>query len=296
MNLLQLLSDRSIPYKQVGEHQHATAGWVQVDCPFCSRGSKRYRLGINISGGFANCWTCGSHRLSDVLVALTGLPYQELTPTLNTFDKGPVVADKRREGRGRVKLPQGLSPLGKPHCRYLKRRGYDPGEITRLWSVQGIGLASKLSWRLFIPIHKDGQVVSWTTRALGDKTVRYINAKPEEEALPAKTVLYGADYVRHVMIICEGPTDVWRIGPGAVATMGMVYSRVQMLEMTKCLCRVICFDNEPDAQSRARRLARELQGFPGETVVVEIESGEDVADADQEEIEELRSLYLGEQG
>jgi hypothetical protein len=54
----------------------------------------------------------------------------------------------------------------------------------------------------------------------------------------------------------------------------------------------VCFDGEPEAQARARTLARTLSLYPGVTWNVKLESGEDPATADQEEIKELRKKFL----
>ena len=60
----------------------------------------------------------------------------------------------------------------------LKKRGFNPSDIQRLWGVQGIAIASKLSWRLFIPItYQDGSTTTlsgfdnttdWDVKQLGD--------------------------------------------------------------------------------------------------------------------------------
>ncbi len=44
----------------------------------------------------------------------------------------------------------------------------------------------------------------------------------------------------------------------------------------------------PAARKRAERLAGELSACPGETTMIELETGDDVADADQSEVEEIR--------
>jgi DNA primase len=178
------------------------------------------------------------------------------------------------------------------HRKYLSnQRRLDPDEIAQLWGVQGIGLAAEYAWRLWIPVYHFGEVVSWTTRAIGTG-MRYLHAPPEQESVPIKSVLYGSDLVRHAVIICEGPIDAWTIGPGAVATCGLGYTREQLIKLSQFSVKVVCFDSEFQAQKRARRLARQLQVFPGETYVVELQTGKDPNEADRREIMELRKTYL----
>jgi len=188
-------------------------------------------------------------------------------------------------------MPPGVEALQRPHKRYLRQRGFDPDELECLWGVQGIGMSSKCGWSIWIPIHQGGEVVSWTTRTIGKAEPKYNGAGLDEEQINKKTILYGADYVGVSVIVVEGPTDVWAVGPGAVATLGLQYTKQQMLALSRYAHRTICFDSGHLAQKQARRLASELQAFPGQTDVVELETGDDPAEADPEEVDVLRS-YL----
>lgn len=290
MSLLQFLQHHRVPHKQAGEHEHARQGWVQVQCPWCR--TETYRLGINIQGLYANCWACGPHPIKTVLHKLTGASWREIEGVA----KHPLGRRETQPGghlrASRVKLPNGVGPLTTAHEHYLRGRGFDPDEIRQLWGIRGIGIHSRLSWRLWIPVFLRGELVSWTSRSIGECHPRYLSARPDEEVIPLKQLLYGQDYIRSSVIVCEGPTDVWRIGPGAVATFGMGYSQRQLIDIAGYPVRIICFDNERDAQRRAERLAVDLAIVPGKTSLVRIESGDDIASADPEEVLELRR-YLG---
>jgi DNA primase len=163
--------------------------------------------------------------------------------------------------------------------------------MQRLWNAQGIGMSSQLPWRIFIPIELNGEMVSWTTRSINDYGLRYISAKLTQESFPHKHLLYGEDYARHTVIIHEGPLDVWTVGPGAVGTLGTSYTRAQVVRMSKYLRRVVCFDNEPEAQRRARKLCDDLEPFEGETHNVILDA-KDANTASAKEIRRLRRLYL----
>jgi hypothetical protein len=208
------------------------------------------------------------------------------------LDRGRVeVLPQQR--RGKLVIPAGVGPMLPIHRKYLSlQRGLDPDEMDELWGVRGIGLAAEYAWRLWIPVYHHGEIVSWTTRAIGTGSQRYLHAPPSQESQPLKSVLYGGDLVRHAVVVCEGPIDAWTIGPGAVATCGLGYTRSQLLEISKFPIRVVCFDREPAAQKRAKRLARQLQVFPGETHVVELETGKDANECQRSEIMELRKRFL----
>ncbi len=289
MNIQELLKDLNIPYMEHGQHHHCTEGWAQVDCPQCSPNSGRFKLGINLSLLYCSCWSCGRVSLASFLMEGKGLRYPEVTKLLGSVDREALVP---RAHTGKLKLPPDVGQLLPIHRKYLSSRGFDPDEIAALWQVGGIPLAVKYAWSLFIPVHLGDELVSWTTRrVLGVMGRRYFAAPSSDEAVPAKDVLYGAEHARYSVVVVEGPSDVWRVGPGAVATMGTAYTTSQLRAIAKYPRRVICYDREVNAQKKARQLASDLSFAPGETVNVILEAP-DPGDADDSEIKELRSRYL----
>lgn len=86
--------------------------------------------------------------------------------------------------------------------------------------------------------------------------------------------------------------DAWAIGPGAGATLGIAYTSQQMSLLSKYPRRVVCFDSSKDAQKRAQVLCRQMAPFPGTTKNVRLSTGDDPAEAEEEELEELRKTFL----
>ena len=288
MTLKEFLLECGVETREIGSHHHATQGWIQVDCPWCSPHSKRFRLGINLSYHYCSCWTCGQHKLTETLVQLTSRSFTDCLRLLKTL--GPVKVASTDEQRGRLVLPSGVDALKRIHRDYLASRDYNIAELERLWQIRGIGLAAKLAWRIFIPIIQHGQTVSWTTRAVVDNIPdRYRNARPEQERISAKHLLYGMDYCQHACIVVEGPLDVWKIGPGSVATLGISYSKEQVTKIAQFPRRYICFDNEPLAQQRAKSLCNLLSPLLGETSLVQLDA-KDPGEASRKEIYQLRRL------
>ena len=286
MKLDNLLTRLGVAFLREGNH-HCRRGWVQTDCPYCGMNSGRFHMGWNLSYNYVNCWKCGGHPLDETLGILTRQPIGKLRQLLEQLDKSVAVSEVEGLRTGTVKIPKGVTDLQPAHKKYLKRRHLCPDELSRLWNVQGFGLHSRLSWRLFIPIQLHGETVSWTTRAIHDRGVRYMSASAEEEAMNHKRLLYGEDYVKHAVIVHEGPFDVWRTGPGAVALCGTGFTRAQVLRLTKYPIRVVCFDMEYEAQKRAAKLVDMLAAFPGETYHAML-TAKDAAEAGDEEIKELR--------
>ena len=288
--LISLLSERGVKLIRHGEHHHTRQGWVQCDCPFCGQGSNRYHMGLPERGFAFSCWKCGKHSVVETVALLIGETEGKVRSLLKGIDQGPSRPAKAVETacRKQLILPKGLGPLLPPHTRYLRERGFDPESLQELWKIQGIGIAARLAWRIFIPIHSKDEVVSWTTRSISpEASLRYISASETEEKIPHKSLLYGADKAGSAICIVEGPIDAWAIGPGAVATCGIGYSPKQLAQMTKYSVRAICFDNEPQAQRRARDLADALSVFPGSTMVVRLDA-KDAAEASRKEIKLLR--------
>lgn len=274
----------------VGEdHKHGRPGWVQVDCPYCGIGTNKMHLGISLSSGACSCWRCGKQNTARVLALLAKTSQQHMRKRLdNVVNEAPII-----KKTGSLVVPHGVRDLLPAHYTYLKNRGYHGPTVARLWSLQGIGQASKLSWRLYIPIFHHNQVISWTTRSIKpNDPLRWVSASADQESIRHKAVLYGADYATHSIIIHEGPTDVWATGPGAVATCGTGFTETQLKAMAKYPVRTVCFDNGDAAQSRAHELAAMLSVFPGQTFNVSLETGDDPGEADPQELKELRERFL----
>jgi hypothetical protein len=291
VRLTDYLDELRVDYRRYGESPHVSDGWIGLECPFCGRGTGKYGCGVHLRTNRVSCWKCGGHYLSDTLAELTGQPIGRFRAELRGVElvrRGP------EEVTGKLELPGGIEDLGPAHRRYLAGRGFDPDEIATRWKVQGIGIAAKLQWRLFIPVHREREVVSWTTRAISDEiahTERYRGARRTQESIAKHRLLYGEDKALHSVVVVEGPFDVWKIGPGAVCTCGVGFSEAQVARISRFLVRAICFDNEPAAQRRARELADALSVFPGETYVVQLDAP-DPATASDEEIRRLRKRFI----
>lgn len=293
IELVDFLSQHGIDYREGGTHKHVRVGWVGVDCPRCGPGSGKFHAGVQMDLGRAACWRCGGFRPFQLLQELTGIPWWQIRNDVAPDSTRVIAPGNRLEGGQALKLPNRLERLHGPYRRYVKDRGLDSELIENLWEVKATGPLGRLSWRLWIPIHLDGRVVSWTTRAIADGRTRYISARPEEELVSHKHLLYGEDLAEQAVVVVEGPIDVWAIGPGAVAILGLQTTPQQIARIGRHPVRAICCDNERAAQRRAENLADLLQCYPGDTYVVRLETGKDAAEADPKELEELRCKYLG---
>ena len=290
MTFDEILTEHNIAFKRAGEHHHCREGWIQIDCPFCGAGTEKFHLGYNLVNRYLNCWSCGPHKPVETLMELAKLPWRECVRLIRGTADEDYVTEKKLQ-TGRLTLPKGVGKLHRAHKLYLRERGHDAVQVERLWRIRGIGLAPRLAWRIFIPIYLHGEVVSWTTRSVADSGLRYVSAAASQESRNHKELLYGEDYCVHAIVVCEGPFDVWRLGPGAVATLGTGYSSAQVLRMSRYPVRAVCFDAEPAAQKRAGELCDQLEAFPGETFNITLQRG-DVDTANQSELDEIRKRFL----
>ena len=285
MTIQEILSDLKVEYVESG-HRHTRSGWLQLrKCPFCS--SDNYHLGFNLQSKYFFCWRCRWHSAPKVLQAL-GMPSDKARASVHGLDT--LGTEKQRPRAARTQEPPEIGVLTTAHIAYLENRGLNHEEITQVWGVKGIGLASRLKWRIYIPITYRGRVVSWTTRAIGDRVPqRYISASASEEEINHKELIYGGDYVTHSVVICEGPFDVWRIGPGAGAVFGTAFSSAQVRKLARIPRRFVCFDSSKEAQVDARELANQLSCFPGITENLLIDS-KDPGCASPREIRLIRKV------
>jgi len=289
MNFKELLTQINIETAPEGHH-HTTPGWIQFDCPFCGLGTKKYHMGYSISGHFVHCWHCGRHSIVDALVAHTQMSPRECYAMIKQLDKVRRIPEQKLTGT-KLLYPKGVCPLRKSHKDYIRSRDLKPKIISELYEVQGIKKTNeKTSQSLFIPIISQGVIVSWTSRSiLEDNWSRYISAKPEQELIRHKTLLYNEDAARHAILITEGPIDVWRFGPGAVATFGIALTIGQVNRMTHYPIRAICFDSDRESQKMAAKLFGMLSERRGETYNIELDS-KDLGSASHKEINRIKKL------
>uniref|UniRef100_A0A6M3L121 Putative DNA topoisomerase-primase n=1 Tax=viral metagenome TaxID=1070528 RepID=A0A6M3L121_9ZZZZ len=248
------------PYTTKGKH--ARRGWVQVECPLCE-GHKGWHGGFNAQDEYYNCWRCGWHPIREVLFAITGESWGGVDALLKEHkilrlgDRAITVYPTPHS----VQLPPSTAPLGELHIAYLERRRFNPTELARIWGVCGTKHIGGYKHRIVAPITYKGRLVSYQTRAmLTNQIPKYKACEIKDEVIHHKHLVYGVDQALlkdkgDVVVVVEGITDVWRLGPGAVATFGIGWTKDQVKFLATHFKRfIICFDNEEQAQDNAKGL------------------------------------------
>lgn len=241
----------------------------------------------------ATCHLCGPTKLWPMLVEITGKSYRELRQAFDGCFSSSFERPAANRPKTALKAPNGICRLSAPFRRYLRARGLKAGECGRVWGVRGIGMGGgRFAWRLYLPIRIGWETVSFTTRSINpDEKRRYISASAEEESYPHKRLLYGEELANHAVAVCEGPLDAISLGPGGVATFGVVVSSEQLRRISRFPVRVVVADNEPNAVRRAEKLCNDLEVFEGETFLF-VPSGKDLLSSPEREREYVKRRWL----
>ena len=187
----------------------------------------------------------------------------------------------------RIELPS-LEPLGRldnthPAVSYLLGRGFSPA---RLSAVYGVGYSARdesarpkiYDPRIVMPIYGLGAsttgqgrrplvLAGWQARSIGSMTPpgapKYLTAAGTRKG----AVLYGlplARITRGPVMLVEGVSDVWRVGPNAMALLGRSISQCQLqLLLAHFKGRPVVIWLDEDAQDAAREMAQRLRRARG---------------------------------
>ena len=123
-----------------------------------------------------------------------------------------------------------------------------------------------------------------------------MSCRSEDEVYPIKKTLYGYDAaVGSSVLVVEGPFDVYRFGPGAVATFGIAWTMEQASLLFPYRNVFIMFDSvikdgvetERKARESAGRLADIVSLFTNVHVLSGFEC--DPGDMDERQVEEVKA-------
>jgi len=295
-----LFKANGIRIAQSGE-RHYRSNWIHTACPFCS-GHSGNHLGFSLQANIFTCHRCGRHGKFKTIAALLNMSLKDAVNLAKNFS-GNMIALPQRVERVHIaeddfKLPG--TETASSLCReYLQGRGFDADRLFRKWELRYTGNTGRYKFRILCPITYLAKAVSFTARDItGRQQERYLSAFPDDEVRSAKRCLYGEKFARRFkkVIVVEGPADAWRIGHGAVATLGTKWKPIQAKLITEWDASFILYDpGEPDAQDRAERLCHEVSLYRGhKSRVLDIRGtdGRDPGEFTKDEVREIRK-FLG---
>ena len=292
IQILDLLENIGIKYKSSGKN--VSSGWVEVSCPAEDCSDPSQHCGIHLGSGNFHCWVCGCKGGIIRFVQMASqMNYHQARKTIEKFSD-EIIYVPQENNRNSYPIDRNIIPkeaslnLPQLHRDYLIGRNFDPDQIQKDYKIMSCYETGNYSYRIIVPIIIDGITVNFTARDVtGLQDNKYKNCKNNEVILPMKETIYNIDSIKNKAIICEGVTDVWRIGKGCVATMGVEYTSSQLsLLAQKELDEIyILFDS--DAIMKAEKLANSISTFCSKVEVVELEIG-DPADMSRSEVIKLR--------
>ena len=294
------LSNKGIPYEMEGKN--ISPGWVGLSCIFC--GDTSTHLGIDLDTKMVTCWICGNHTLFDFIKEVEQCDGHDAVEIIKEYIDYTKVPKKKRT---RLVVLELLIPEPEPEYNdqmlaYLRRRGYRDeivekydlfptgrfGDIT-IHGTDGQFSVHSFRFRIIIPVYINRRMVTYTARDwTGESELRYRHFP----GIPIKDNLYNIDSVKDVMMICEGPADVWKLGDGAVATFGMKVTNKQILSIAKKKPRRIRIvpDSEPKAIEEAKRVAMRIIAFIKDVDIISSARRFSPGDLTEMEAQAIRSI------
>jgi hypothetical protein len=143
------------------------------------------------------------------------------------------VLELRWEWPGKMVRLEDLQPDHEA-IQYLRSRNFNPVKLSKFFDVQWCESSENFAAnrRIIIPIYKDGVMFGWQSRLPREidwkncGIPKYHTAKHTRKG----SWLYNLDAARKhkVAVLCEGATDVWRIGPCAAAYFGGALTAAQV--------------------------------------------------------------------
>lgn len=294
--------------------------YYRVACPLCN--DTRGRLWINYRWGvrdpitgdrnyfLAHCYNENCLSEPGAIAQLRALT----TQYIRRAKAGRVTLNpgKKFDPSKPIEMPSDCEPLDTlpddhPAIRYLKQRRFDVDEVQKRWGVQYSRRVCSFSpnGRLVIPFYGASSykpLLGWQARRLDatDNGPKYYTARGTKKS----RVLYGLPRVRDEgpVVLCEGPTDVWRLGRNAVAFLGKKASEQQVQLVREHLHGrplVVMLDADAVVEAgalvtriTAMRRASLLRTDKSSVVQITLPSGRDPADHARDELWQLVDAAL----
>jgi len=299
-DILKFLRDHHIEHRTEGKQ--CRPGWVQVHCPF-NCGYPDFHLGIKLDGEYGHCWRCRGKSITNIIQALLKCSWSEVYRMLEKYKIGRGARIPAPQSlnflRNSCTLPMGAKAMSEPHHNYLLQRNFDPFLLERNYGLLGTDHMAEHPFRIIIPITLNGKLVSYQCRDYTGKvpkSFKYIACEKRMEVVHHKHILYGCDLVTNDMVlIVEGATDVWRLGPDSAGTFGTGFKMEQVEFILRRYSRVfIMFDPEKSAQQVAYEMAQKSISEHGiDCELVTVDTGVDPGDMKQDDANHLmRELGL----
>lgn len=295
LDVIAFLNEHKIEYATSGKN--IGRGWLGIKhCPFC--GDKNYHLGINKRNANVFCFKCQTKGwfydfVMEVFKVDRKGAKKVCHPFMNFFKDG--FEKEMLEKVTKVKVPEEFTTsFPKAHIKYLKKRHFGQ-EVIQRFSLMACMFLTKYRYRVIIPVFQDDRLVTFTARAIDkEQEPRYLHNPNENSVVHIKGTIYNLDLATKHTIICEGPTDVWRMGTSSVATFGTQYTNRQLRMLLKKGVEEVTILSDPDKGGlRMGETLESVLSFIGIKTNKYVLRDRDPADLTDDEAYDLRREILG---
>lgn len=288
INIIRLFQDHGIQFDPT-----INDGWVNICCPYHSPKDRDFFMGFRLGGDYFHCWKCGGHDVIHVIGSVLKIRRQAAKELVTAYSDETVIRaklNKKQPQATSLTLPE--EPLKKMEKQYLRNRNFDPEYLMNKYNLFSGGITGEWKYRIMIPLFLHGKLVSWTSRDItGEQKLRYKTLSIEESVIDPKTIFYNLDNAKKDrVVICEGPFDVMRMGDGFVCSFGSSMEESQLIAIRRLFTHVFfLFDDEPDAQNKAKKYAEKLAVMGRVQVeVLNLETGDDPGALNDDEVKYIR--------
>ena len=272
MNFVKLFNDYNVEYDT-----RVNKGWTNVTCPFCD--DKTFNGGFNNAGDYYHCWKCGGHNFKQALARTVNIPFNEVDILIEQYAGRNSVLNKLNKKQAKAtKLTLPTDTFTPAERKYLKERNFSPKLLHEKYKIVGGGITGSWKYRIIIPLVLNGKIVSWTARTILSKQQqqklkipRYKNLSIEQSVVDPKSVLYNLDHCEDkIAVLTEGAFDVIRMGDGFFCSFGTELTQSQISMIKQRFEKVfIMFDNEEEAQAKARKFGLQIASIGVEVELVD---------------------------
>jgi hypothetical protein len=277
----RFLTERNHPFKMSGAE--ISSGWLGILCPICGDTSGSTHGAFSLKNGAYNCWRCGGTHPIKVIQELESCSYKKAKEIYNLYQTEEIFEEELITLADDIDIAKltSASKMQWYHRDYLEKRNFDSEKLEREYKLLGTGPTGNYRFSIVAPIIYQKREVSFQARDITDKNPsRYKPCRKENEVIHYKDILYNCDKIRKNIVIVEGISDVWRIGPGAIATFGVRFTKKQLILVLTLAQRsatiiYVCFDPELEAQKRARKLTHILKSIHKESYNISLSDTED---------------------
>ena len=274
---------------------------VNSNCPYCDTKIDSFNMGFNPAGDYCTCWKCGGHRLNDTLSKLLSIPKNKIDEVIEQY-KGRMTLLNKLNGKriglaSELKLPTDtFTPMER---KYLTSRNFNPKLLHDKYKVVGGGITGDWKYRIIIPLIINGKIISWTGRSILEKSKlkelnipRYKNLSIEESVINPKECLFNVDHAKNkTVVLTEGAFDVMRLGDDFICSFGTSLTQSQIKELKMRYEKIfIMFDNEPEAQEKAKKYGMMLSSVGVDVEIVDAYSDFNKNDGGELNDEEVKII------